>query len=485
MGKTTGFLIIMFVSVFLYSCSSKNVDRADNKTENKNEPEMVKGDDLNESNEDLFKTDYKEIYDELSGKGEWVEVSAEDIGIDPKNISAGESELQKFLSENILGVKSAYADEANPAMLFVWKPAPELAVTLGSGANTETSMSVTGGYVPYANGQWVNTNNGWYFAAPTPEEEIVHHYGRWAFKPEIGGWVWVPGRTWSPAWVEWKQNDSYVSWAPLSPGVYIEDNTVSFTPAPPEQYIVVEKKYFVEPQVYKYYYPENKVVIVNEMEPIKGITVVDRRVINTGPDVIVISNATGVTIPTANVNQVHVLSGVHFDDQQVNTYVPVFRVHKGKKDRKVVTIPTKFRIVSAGNDNSHLDLRTPQQKNGNDNSHLDLRTPEQRKGNDNSHLDLRTPQQKKGNDNSHLDLRTKEQKANDEMKVRGNQNNKKNNNDTKIFKEKSKKKEKNYKRNDEQKVKGNKDNSKKEGNNENRKGGDNDHGKNNKGKNKK
>lgn len=457
-------LLIMVVTIFLFSCTSKNVDRTDNQSDAKNEPEMVKGDDINESNEDLFETDYKEIYEELSGKGEWVEVSAEDIGIDPKNISAGESELQKFLTEKILGINTAYADDAEAAMLFVWKPAPELAVTIGSGTNTDATMSVSGGYVPYANGQWVNTNNGWYFAAPTPEEEIVHHYGRWVYRPAIGGWVWVPGRAWSPAWVEWKENDTYVSWAPLSAGVYIEDNTVNYIPAPPEQYIVVEKKYFVEPQVYRYFYPEKKVIVVNEMTPIPGITVVDRRVVNTGPDVIVISNATGVTLPVANVNQVHVLSGVHFDNNQVNTYVPFFRVHKGKNDKIVVNSPKEFTIK-----NNSKNSAGKKEKSGDDRLKV---TP----GN---------------NSNQKNDLRDKQQKNNNELKIKGNQNNQKfrdnsgnkNNKEQKIFKDNSgKKNEKNYKRSNEQKVKGNKDNSGKKNNNEQRKSGNKNNGKNNKGK---
>jgi hypothetical protein len=31
------------------------------------------------------------------------------------------------------------------------------------------------------------------------------------------GWVWVPGYTWAPAWVSWREGDDDVGWAPLPP----------------------------------------------------------------------------------------------------------------------------------------------------------------------------------------------------------------------------------------------------------------------------
>ncbi len=142
-------------------------------------------------------------------------------------------------------------------------------------------------YRPYSNGQWVNTDDGWYFRAATPVEEIVSHYGRWVNSP-TAGWMWVPGRVWSPAWVDWRQNDTYVSWAPLPPSVYLTNGTMSQPVIDNYNYTVVNRNYFLEPAVYKYrdvYYDDGSTILVSDITVIPGITVVNSSIINRGPDV--------------------------------------------------------------------------------------------------------------------------------------------------------------------------------------------------------
>ena len=128
-------------------------------------------------------------------------------------------------------------------MVFVWKPSADIGVSVITG-----DVPV---FTPYTNGQWVNTDAGWYFKAPTPAEETVSHYGRWVNSPSAG-WLWVPGRVWAPAWVDWKQNEDYVSWAPLPPSVYMTDNVMNDPVINDNDYVIVERKYFLEPEVYKY-----------------------------------------------------------------------------------------------------------------------------------------------------------------------------------------------------------------------------------------
>jgi hypothetical protein len=41
----------------------------------------------------------------------------------------------------------------------------------------------------------------------------THHYGRWGYARNR--WFWIPGRTWSAAWVSWGTAADYVSWCPL------------------------------------------------------------------------------------------------------------------------------------------------------------------------------------------------------------------------------------------------------------------------------
>ena len=73
---------------------------------------------------------------------------------------------------------------------------------------------------PYTRGRWIYTDDwGWYWEAADEEAAwgwVAYHYGRWALDPDLG-WIWIPGQEWAPAWVDWRQSDDYVGWAPLPP----------------------------------------------------------------------------------------------------------------------------------------------------------------------------------------------------------------------------------------------------------------------------
>jgi hypothetical protein len=71
----------------------------------------------------------------------------------------------------------------------------------------------------YDMGQWVYTDNGWFWQSDYTWGDIPFHYGNWIIDPTYG-WLWVPGYTWGPAWVFWRQAeaDGCIGWAPLPPG---------------------------------------------------------------------------------------------------------------------------------------------------------------------------------------------------------------------------------------------------------------------------
>lgn len=71
------------------------------------------------------------------------------------------------------------------------------------------------GWRPYQNGQWLE-NRFWMSADPWGW--ATDHYGRWGFDQALG-WVWVPGTTWGPSWVAWREADEVVGWAPIPPRV--------------------------------------------------------------------------------------------------------------------------------------------------------------------------------------------------------------------------------------------------------------------------
>jgi hypothetical protein len=77
--------------------------------------------------------------------------------------------------------------------------------------------SVVSDWEPFHNGHWVYSDNNWTWISYEPFGWIVYHYGYW-LDDSIYGWVWIPANTgWSPATVQWRRFDDYVSWAPLPP----------------------------------------------------------------------------------------------------------------------------------------------------------------------------------------------------------------------------------------------------------------------------
>jgi hypothetical protein len=80
-----------------------------------------------------------------------------------------------------------------------------------------SSNVVPHGWKPYPACNWVyDRTYGWFYDDRTEWGRIVHHYGRWGFDEQMG-WVWVPGRQFSPAHVAWRVSDQWVGWAPLPP----------------------------------------------------------------------------------------------------------------------------------------------------------------------------------------------------------------------------------------------------------------------------
>lgn len=79
---------------------------------------------------------------------------------------------------------------------------------------------VNNGFVPYqSNGYWAMTQYGNTWMSSYAWGWAAFHYGRWTYD-NFYGWIWIPGRTWGPAWVSWRQGGGYYGWAPLGPGMH-------------------------------------------------------------------------------------------------------------------------------------------------------------------------------------------------------------------------------------------------------------------------
>jgi hypothetical protein len=96
--------------------------------------------------------------------------------------------------------------------------------------------------------------------------------GRWA-KVRNVGWIWVPGSTWAPAWVSWRQTESsdYVGWAPLppeceaSPSVKVEGWVDNYYDIGPATYIFLKAIELVRPSYRQAILP-----------PQQNLTIIDR-----------------------------------------------------------------------------------------------------------------------------------------------------------------------------------------------------------------
>jgi hypothetical protein len=128
------------------------------------------------------------------------------------------------------------------------------------------------GWRPYTVGHWVYTDDwGWYWVSDGDEEDwgwVTYHYGRWLRDRDIG-WFWVPSDEWGPAWVDWRQSDEYVGWAPAPP-----ESVVSDYDDDPTYWSFVPPRYVTASRLNTYYLPPNRTDVI-----IRDTVVVNRTVL--------------------------------------------------------------------------------------------------------------------------------------------------------------------------------------------------------------
>ncbi len=71
---------------------------------------------------------------------------------------------------------------------------------------------VSVGWRPFTRGYWTHTPAGRYWVSTVPWG-LTFHYGSWNLHP-FHGWIWHPGRVFSPAWVTWYWGPTHVAWVP-------------------------------------------------------------------------------------------------------------------------------------------------------------------------------------------------------------------------------------------------------------------------------
>jgi hypothetical protein len=407
-------LFFILPGLFFSSCTKKSDEVTQTIA-----TESISDTNFAESDEDLLTVDYKEFYDELAPHGDWVQVSAEDLGLKMKGSGAGSRGESGMLIDDLLGIKTAYADDFNFGMFFVWRPSPNLAVSVIAGEPAP--------YVPYSNGSWMYTDAGWYFNAATPYEDVTCHYGRWVYSPALG-WIWVPGRVWAPAWVEYRVTETYIAWTPIPPGVYIVNNFVAYPPFyDVHRYVIVEKRHFCEPMVYKYMYKEHKNKIkIKEWSRTDGIMVMNKTVINRGPDVVSIEKHYGRKIEQVKVNRVHDKGDAGFKDGVINSYNPAFtKVKSTSPDKKSFSKPDKvvsFDDVKKESGSEENDMKSKEKRKDKSQTDAVKQKSDQEKGSKDNYEG-----KDKGRDKSSYDKGRGDKKSSEDRNIKKNDRSKEQN----------------------------------------------------------
>ena len=158
-------------------------------------------------------------------------------------------------------------------------------------------------FQPYAsNGHWVMTEYGNTWVSDYDWGWAPFHYGRWTYDPAYGGWLWIPGREWAPAWVSWRSGGGYYGWAPLGPGININVNIN--IPAP--YWTFVPQVYITSPRLYSYYVPRPRVVnIYQQTTIINNYYRRDNRAYAYGPNRYDIERVTRQRVPVYRIETVN------------------------------------------------------------------------------------------------------------------------------------------------------------------------------------
>lgn len=151
---------------------------------------------------------------------------------------------------------------------------------------------------PYCNGQWLATDDGWYWQSSESWGWATCHYGRWN-RGSDGAWFWVPQTQWAPAWVEWRQGGGFCGWAPLPPS---RGASVSVEIAP-AAFVFVSEQHFSEPMRTKTVII-NDTTIINRTTPIRNTQSANRATFNAGPSRATIEHAEGHQVRAVPARQV-------------------------------------------------------------------------------------------------------------------------------------------------------------------------------------
>ncbi len=174
------------------------------------------------------------------------------------------------------------------------------------------SPNVDGSFRPYyTSGHWAMTDYGNTWISDFPWGWACFHYGRWTFD-NYYGWIWIPGTTWGPAWVSWRDADGTFGWSPLDPD-YDFSNSFGDYMCPNDWWVFIPYQYLYSGNYYRYWNgPHGNSHIIKNSHFVNNTYENNHITFVSGPRVKDIENSTHKTVPVFHIkNSTNLNTRVH------------------------------------------------------------------------------------------------------------------------------------------------------------------------------
>lgn len=140
-----------------------------------------------------------------------VEGSADRAWTDVRSAGAYDS-LERWAADLDRGVEEV--PYVNEELRYAAAPLERHGTWVTVDGNRAWQPRVSVGWRPYTHGRWSYSPAGLIWVSSEPWGWVPYHYGTWDYSPPHG-WIWLPGRRFSPGWVYWHWGTSHVAWVPV------------------------------------------------------------------------------------------------------------------------------------------------------------------------------------------------------------------------------------------------------------------------------
>jgi hypothetical protein len=194
----------------------------------------------------------------------------------------------------------------NPEYGYVWVP------------------NVAPGFTPYStNGYWVYTDEGWTWVSNYPWGWAPFHYGRW-YTDQSYGPIWVPDNEWGPGWVTWRRSGDYYGWAPIGPGVSINEAYSNSYNVPSDRWTFVRNRDFGRRDLNNYYVNRSNNVTIYKSSTVINDTRIDKQrnvTYNGGPGKAEVEKLGGRPVTAVSIKE-SIKPGQSLSNNQLQIYRP-------------------------------------------------------------------------------------------------------------------------------------------------------------------